>query len=36
MSRLFNTGMGNFLLFVAIVAMLIGFVWMRQIIKIDV
>lgn len=36
MGKLFNTTLGNVLLGLAIVAMLIGFAWMRQIIKIDI
>jgi tight adherence protein B len=36
MSKLFNTTLGNILLGVAIVAMGIGFAWMRQIIKIEI
>jgi tight adherence protein B len=36
MGKLFNTTLGNILLGLALVAMGIGFVWMRQIIKIDI
>jgi tight adherence protein B len=36
MSSLFETTLGNVLLGIAIVSMLIGFAWMRQIIKIEI
>jgi tight adherence protein B len=36
MAKLLNTGLGNILLGLSIFAMLVGFAWMRQIIKIDI
>lgn len=35
-SRLFNTGLGNFLLGLAVVSMGIGFAWMKKIINIEI
>jgi Flp pilus assembly protein TadB len=34
--QLFNTTLGNIMLVLAAVGMLVGFLWMRQIIKIEI